>query len=254
MFSNLPKKCFLRCYACTDDFIDDVNEDGDDYTDVVFFSSSKALYINHDSLIPCETTERNFIEFFKPEEIEMKNPLVYGIFKSTIILINDYNRNDYADTEFIYFLSYNDKLQLRFCRRIDLTLSSTYPIEMYWFYDLIIIQEIGKMFLRASGNMAIVIDLRRFQVSQILEYVSPVSDVMFFKWSKQDRMINMKVEAKCPTSNTYQPCYLRYSVFNGMTLKNLALNIVAESFSLEKIQSSNLPHSLVQEILIGKMY
>ena len=101
--------------------------------------------------------------------------------------------------------------------------------------------------------MAIVIDLRRFQVSQILEYVSPVSDVMFFKWSKQDRMINMKVEAKCPTSNTYQPCYLRYSVFNGMTLKNLALNIVAESFSLEKIESSNLPHWLVQEILIGKM-
>ena len=237
-----------------DELIDDFNGEYNYYDGDVFFSSCKVLYINHDNLIPYETNKKSFVDFFKPKELEMNNLLVYGIFKSTIILIDDYNRNDYADTEFIYFLSYNDKLQLRFCRRIDLTLSSTYPIEMYWFYDLIIIQEIGKMFLRASGNMAIVIDLRRFQVSQILEYVSPVSDVMFFKWSKQDRMINMKVEAKCPTSNTYQPCYLRYSVFNGMTLKNLALNIVAESFSLEKIQSSNLPHSLVQEILIGKMY
>ena len=139
------KKCFLRCYACTDDFIDDVNEDGDDYTDVVFFSSSKALYINHDSLIPCETTERNFIEFFKPEEIEMKNPLVYGIFKSTIILRDDYHHNDYADTEIIYFLSCNDQLKLRICERSDFTVFSTSSIRIYRDDFLEIIQEVGKM-------------------------------------------------------------------------------------------------------------
>ena len=79
------------------------------------------------------------------------------------------------------------------------------------------------MFLRASGNMVFVLDLRRFQVSQILEYKSALSAGRFYKWSKQDRMLNIKVDTTCPSGYMDQHYYLKYSLF------------IAGSFSLEKI-------------------
>ena len=69
------KSVFSGALLVADDLIDDINEDNDDFTDGVFFSSCKALYINQDNLIPFETNERNFIEIFKPKEFEMKNLL-----------------------------------------------------------------------------------------------------------------------------------------------------------------------------------
>ena len=90
--------------------------------------------------------------------------------------------------------------------------------------------------------MVFVIYLRRFQVSQILEYKSALSAGGFYKWSKQDRMLNIKVYTTCPSGFIDQHHYLKYDLF------------IAESFSLEKIQSSNLPHSLVPEILTKQMY
>ena len=69
------KSVFSGALLVADDLIDDINEDNDDFTDGVFFSSCKALYINQDNLIPCETNERNFIGIFKPKEFEMKNLL-----------------------------------------------------------------------------------------------------------------------------------------------------------------------------------
>ena len=37
----------------------------------VFFSSYKALYIDHGNLIPWEINEKQFIEFYKPEELNI---------------------------------------------------------------------------------------------------------------------------------------------------------------------------------------
>ena len=62
----------------------------------------------------------------------MQNLVVYGIFKSIIILTGGRLHNDYFDTEFCYFLSYNDKLQLQFCRRIDLTIFSDPHMELFF--------------------------------------------------------------------------------------------------------------------------
>ena len=67
-------------------------------------------------------------------------------------------------------------------------------------------------------------------------------------------MLNIKVDAICTTTYPDQRFHLKYGLFNGITLKSLALNVAAGSFSLEKIQCSNLPHSLVREILTEKMY
>ena len=47
--------------------------------------------------------------------------------------------------------------------------------------------------------MVFVIDLRRFQVSQTLEHESDVSDFWFYKWSKQDRMLNIEVFTTFPS-------------------------------------------------------
>ena len=216
------------------------------------FSSCKALYIDHNNLIPYETNKRNFIDFYKPKELEIEKLLVLGIFESTIILIPRSDHKGDIAIEFRYFVSYNESLQLRFCKRIDLTISSNPGIRILWNNPLEISHEVGKMFLIASENMVFVIDLRRIHVSQIFEYASPFSAGKFFKWSKQDGMLNIKVNTQCPIGYPCQRFYMKYVLYNGLTLKGLALNIVAEFFSLEKIQSSNLPQSLTREIMTRK--
>ena len=172
---------------------DDIKDGVDVDEGLVFFSSHKALYIDYDNLIPYQTNQINFIEFFIPKELEMQNLVVHGIFKSIIILTDNWLYSDYVDTKFCYFFSYNDRLQLQFCRRIDHTVSSDPHIEIYWCYFLEIIQEISKMFVRASANIAFVINLRTFQVSEILDYRSSFLTGMCFKWSEQNRMLNIKV-------------------------------------------------------------
>ena len=77
---------------------------GDDNHGFPLFSSCKVLYINHKNLISFEINQRNFIEFFKPKQLEIRNLLVYGTFKSIIILIEDYHQNDYVDANIFIFL------------------------------------------------------------------------------------------------------------------------------------------------------
>ena len=54
---------------------------------------------------------------------------------------------------------------------------------------------------------------------------------------------NVKYKGRCGMSTTNQCFYLKYGLFNGMNLKCLVLRIIAESFYVEKTQSSNLPQS-----------
>ena len=106
------------------------------------------------------------------------------------------------------------------------------------------------MFLITSAYSILVLDLRTFEVGEVLEYKLPYSPCGVFKWSKDDKMLN----AVCHDDHPDQRQYLKYALYRGQTLKELTLNAVAENFSTEKIQTSNLPQSLVREILAGKMY
>ena len=106
------------------------------------------------------------------------------------------------------------------------------------------------MFLITSSNSILVLDMRTFQVSQVLEYTLPYSPGGIFKWSKQDRMLNVV----CSNSSPGHCWYLKYAIYGGQTLKELVTNVVAENFSVEKIQASNLPYSLVREVVNRKMY
>ena len=245
---------FSSVMVVADDFEDEF--DGD-YAGPVIFSSCKALYVNYDNLIPYQTHERSFIDFHKPIDLEMENLKVCGIFKSTIILAETCDWDgDYIYEDFCYFLSYDERLQLRVCKRIDLSIHSNPEIAICWVNSLEIIQEICKMFVKTSENWIFVIDLGTGQVSQILEYPScfNVSRKKCLKWSKHDRMLNIIAHRYNEHTHHNESFNMKYGIFNGMTLKMLALNITVESFSLEKIQSYNLPHSLVREILNRKTY
>ena len=226
---------------------DDITNELDYEEDSLNFSSCKVLLIDHNNLVPHERNDRSFIDFDKPKGCETDSLVVYGIFKSTIILSPSDNP---IDPEVWYFLRYNEKMQLSFFKRTDFTISMKDEIGIYWGYSVAIIPHIGKMFLITSSNSILVFDVKTFQVSQVLEYTLPYSPGGIFKWSKQDRMLNVV----CSSSHPDQHWYLKYALYGGQTLKQLALNAVVEVFSIEKIQASNLPHSLFREIMTRKMY
>ena len=225
----------------------DVTNEFDYETDSLKFSSCKVFLIDHNNLVLYERNGRNFIDFDKPKGCETNSLLVYEIFKSTIIL---FPRDDPLNPEFWYFLRYNEKMQISFFKRIDFTVSMHDEISIYWGYLVAIIPHLGKIFLNTSSNSILVIDVKTFQVSQVLEYTLPYSPGGIFKWSKQDRMLNIV----CTSSYPDQRWYLKYALYEGQTLKELALNAVVEAFSIKKIQASNLPHSLFREVVARKMY
>ena len=43
------------------------------------FSSYKALYIDHDNLIPYEINEKQFAEFYKPQGLSIEDLTILGI-------------------------------------------------------------------------------------------------------------------------------------------------------------------------------
>ena len=99
---------------------DDITNELDYEEDNVNFSTSKALILDDDNLMLYERNGINFIEFDKPKLCETENLAVYGIFKSTIILSPV---DSSVDPEVCYFLSYNERMQPTFFKRIDFTVS-----------------------------------------------------------------------------------------------------------------------------------
>ena len=239
--------CLSRVLSSIMLVADDITNELNYEEDNVNFSPCKALIIDYDNLMLYERNERNFIDFDKPKLCETENLAVYGIFKSTIILSPV---DSSVDPEVCYFLSYNEMMQITFFKKIDFTVSIHDEIGIYWAYGLAIIPHVGKMFLITSAYSILVLDLRTFEVGQVLEYKLPYSPRGVFKWSKDDKMLN----AVCHNDHPDQRQYLKYALYRGQTLKELTLNAVAENFSTEKIHTSNLPQSLVREILAGKMY
>ena len=211
--------------------------------DFLDFSSCKVLLMDHASLVPYERNDRNFIDFDKPTVFEMNRLIVYGTFKSTIIL------KDFLDAEVWYFLRYNKKMKISFFKKIDFSVYAKNDIGIYRGCLVTIVPCIGKMFLMTWLNLILVFDMRTFQVSQELENTLLYSLGGISKWSKQDRMLNVVW-----SSHPDQRWYLKYALCRGQTLKELALNVVVEVFSIKKTQVSNLPHSLFREIVTRKTY
>ena len=223
---------------------DDVTNELDYEEDILNFSSCKVLLVDHDNLVQYERNDRNFIDFNKPAICQKNRLIVYGTFKSTIILSN------FFDAEVWYFLRYNEKMEISFFKKIDFSVYAENTIGIYCGCSVRIVPRIGKMFLMTWSNLILVFDMRTLQVSQVLENTLPDSTGGIFKWSEQDRMLNVV----CSSSHPDQYWYLQYALYRGQALKELALNAVVEYFSIKQIQASNIPHSLFREILTRKMY
>ena len=206
------------------------------------FSTCKALYIDHKNLIPHEVNEKKFIDMDKPDELEKSNLIILGVFKATVILSPNVN------SHFCYLVSYNERLQLKACKTIDLTSCIRNDIRLYWDHYERYIPEVGKMILVTSSNFSVVIDLITFQVSQILEYEMPYLPFQLsFILSKDEKMLNILCEEVVG-----RPVLLKYNLFKGLSLKDIALAYVVENFSIEEIQAFNLPQFLVREIMTRK--
>ena len=110
-----------------------------------FFSSCKALYIDHDNLIPYEINEKQFAEFHKPQELNIKDLTILGIFRLVIVLLHDLVSED---STFFYIVSYNERLRLTFFKKTDLTVSLNDNLR----HSLSNLAELGKMFLITLEN------------------------------------------------------------------------------------------------------
>ena len=206
------------------------------------FSSCKALYIDYCNLIPKETNEKSFMEFYKPKELEKEDIVIRGIFKTTIIVTAK------THLKFCYSLTYNERLDLEVCKRVDLT--GYFDKKIRDIGMLKFLPQIGKMLVSVSPTYMVVIDLKILQITQILESPEGLFDLEI-RWSKEERMLNMV----CSTGQRLNEYFLlKYVLYNRQSLKELALNSVLDNFSLEEIEAFNLPQSLIQEIMTRKIH
>lgn len=79
------------------------------------FCSCNVLYIDDNNLTPYQRSNKTFTEINKAKEFRANSCFVLMIFKAGSIL------KDRIDLNVFYFLNYNKKVQLKFCKRLDLT-------------------------------------------------------------------------------------------------------------------------------------
>ena len=210
------------------------------------FSSCKALYIDHCNLIPCKTNEKSFIEFYKPKELKKEDIVVGGIFKTTIIVAPK------THSKMCYSLTYKERLDLKVCKKIDLT--GYFDKKIRDIGKLKFLPQIGKMLVYVSPTYIAIIDLKMFRITQILECPEEHFNLDII-WSNDERMLNMvSCTDKYNTNLKGSLTLLKFVLYNRQSLKELPLNIVLDSFSLEEIEAFNLPRSLVREIMTRKMH
>ena len=191
------------------------------------FSTCKALYIDHKNLIPHEVNKKKIIDMDKPDELEKNNLIILGVFKATIIVVPNVN------SHFCYLVSYNERLQLKACKTIYLSTCINNDIRLYWDHYEKYIAEVCKMILVTSSNFSVVIDLRTFQVNQILEYTIPhLPFQLYFILSKDEKMLNVL----CEEIVGRPALLLKYTLFKGLSLKDIALAYAVENFNIERFK------------------
>ena len=221
------------------------------------FYDWKALYIDHDKLIPFKLSEANLIiEFWKPKELENENVDVVGTFKTTIVLIPK------TDSNCLYFLIYDKRMQFKAFKKIDLSCFCNDGMRISLKPEVLLqgfTPEILKLLVPISTELIVIIDMEKVQVTQILVrkcgrnyyFTSP----KYIRWSKEDKMLNLfyNLDFWCDGKYITRMNILKYVIFNRQSLKELALNTVVCFVTMEQIYASNLPQSLFREIMARKM-
>ena len=202
------------------------------------------MYIDHCNLIPCQTSEKSFTELYKPKELEKEDIVVGGIFKTTVIVASK------THSKVCYSLTYNERLDLKVCKRIDL--AGYFDKKIRDIGMLKFLPQIGKMLVYVSPTYIVIIDLKMFRITQILECPEEHSN-LHISWSSDERMLNMVYHTRSYDLKV-KISLLKYVLYNRQSLKELALNTVLDNFSLEEIEAFNLSRSLVREIMTRKIH
>ena len=218
------------------------------------FYDCKSLCLDHDELIPFKLNEKNLVEFYKPKELEHVDIDVLGIFNTTIVLIPK------ADSNFLYFLVYDKRMQFKVFKKIDISYFCDDGMKISLEPEVLLqgfIPEILKLLVPISTEMTVIIDVEKAQVTQILvNYGLNKKEPMgkyyslpkYAKWSKDEEMLNLFYK------NDYgKTTLLKYVLYNWKSLKDLALYNVVSFVNMEKILAFNLPQSLFREIMARKM-
>ena len=231
-----------------------------DCTERFRFYYWEALCLDHDELIPFKLNRKNLIDFYKPKKLENEDLDVLGTFKTTIILIHK------TFSSFLYFLIYDKRMQFKALKKIDI--SCFYAMGISFKAEVLLqglILEILKLLVPISSRQTVVIDLDKVQVTQILvhnrlndrEFISNVFSLpKYINWSKDEKMSNLFYDAPSITfDDIYKPkaTLFKHLLFNEQSLKDLALNNVVCSVTMEKILASKLPQSLFREIIATKI-
>ena len=207
------------------------------------FSSSKVLYLDIDDLVANQTNTREFVDFQKPQQlVKQEKYNVIGVFDSTIILTSVDNPS------ICYFITY-EKLHLKSLRKIDLDFCSVGDdLRISWYHrgKLYFVTEARRMCLVTVANQVVVIDLRTFQVMQILIVPQSFKNNHFhFRCSQDKKTLLLATSENLKVVNGI----LKYQFYIGPSLREKALNTVANIFNAKEIESAGLPQSLVKEIL-----
>ena len=216
------------------------------------FSSCKMLYIDCDHLKPNEESQAEFREFEKPNLQENeKNFKVVGVFNETVIV------TDKVTSSCFLFISYKG-FQIKLSRKIDASSCFQNHLQLLWThpYDIYFIPGAARMAVR-TGKDFVIIDLRNFQITQILTFNERFS-TLEFKYSKYDRALyldgfDMDVEEDLDDLDA-SDCVLKFGIWQGMSLQEFCINVIVNYFSVSEIKSFRLPQVLIEEILALKLY
>ena len=236
----------LEVVFSTDRFIDGID------SPYPLFSSCKMLYIDCDHLKTNEESQAEFREFEKPNLQENeKNFKVVGVFNEIVIV------TDKVTSSCFLFISYKG-FQIKLSRKIDASSCFQNHLQLLWThpYDIYFIPGAARMAVR-TGKDFVIIDLRNFQITQILTFNERFS-TLEFKYSKYDRALyldgfDMDVEEDLDDLDA-SDCVLKFGIWQGMSLQEFCINVIVNYFSVSEIKSFRLPQVLIEEILALKLY
>ena len=217
------------------------------------FSSCKMLYIDCDHLKSNEKSQLEFREFEKPNLQEnKKNFKVFSVFNETVIVTDKFY------TSCFLFISYKG-YQIKLSRRIDASSCFQNHLQLSWIhpYDIYFLPGAARMAVRTDKNFIVIIDLRIFQITQMLTFRERFCLYFLkFNYSKYERalyLLGRTWDCLGLIGPERREFILKFGIWQGISLE-LCVIVIVNYFSVSEIKSFRLPQFLIEEILDNKLY
>ena len=114
------------------------------------------------------------------------------------------------------------------------------------------------MAVRTDKNFIVIIDLRIFQITQMLTFRERFCMYFLkFNYSKYERALYLlgRTWDCLGLIGPERPEFiLKFGIWQGISLQELCVNVIVNYFSVSEIKSFRLPQFLIEEILDNKLY